>query len=101
MQLVGDSGTASELRGLVRSPYTAIYKTGTIEEREGGPRSEWLMFVIGRLDHDRFLPGTTVAGFLYLQESKDPNGPMKKFEFARPIITQVVQYLRSIPSPFQ
>ncbi|MBI4547255.1 MAG: hypothetical protein HY707_04690 [Ignavibacteriae bacterium] len=101
MRLVGVRGTADSLRNLVQSPFVAIYKTGTIEERERGPESEWLLFVVGRLQNDSFVPGETVAGFFYMQESKDRYGPMKKFELARPIITRVVDYLKRVSTVSQ
>jgi hypothetical protein len=95
-----DGATAAVLQNLVRLPpqYLAIYKTGTILEGASGRESEALMFVIGRWGPTGFVRGQTLSGFLYMESSKDsdpkqPDGKMKKFNFASPILNELVKYL--------
>lgn len=95
-----DGATAASLQRLVKLPphYRAIYKTGTILEGAGGRESEALMFVIGRWGAGGFVRGDTLSGFLYMESSKEPNrnhpdGKMKKFNFASPILNELVRYL--------
>ncbi len=115
---VGSSGTAQDLHAQIPEEcssikqsdcYLAIYKTGTIEEGDVSAReSEALLFVLGLWRAGRFVPGHTVAGFIYMQDSKNKKFPqgcprgldckMKKFEFARPIVSDVANYLRGLPS---
>jgi hypothetical protein len=75
-----------------------IYKTGTIVEGNEGRESEALMFVIGRWENGNFVRNETVAGFIYMEKSKnkDPNGPdgnMKKFELAAMLLNETVRHL--------
>lgn len=103
MTLAGETGgTASALSGIVpaSSQYRVMYKTGTIDEGTKGRHSETLLFVIGRWDTSRgqFVPGYTLAGFIYMRESREgDNTPMKKFNFASPIIRELFNYLQSLP----
>ena len=92
----GVTGTASQLRGLASPPYKAIYKTGTIEERVGGRRSETLLLVVGLWDENAgsFVPGRTLSCFLYMQEAKAPHGDMTKFELARPVVEILLAFLQ-------
>jgi hypothetical protein len=106
MELVGQRGTADAfMTNSARVPiplgYRAIYKTGTIVEGNEGRESEALMFVIGRWENNGFVRGETLAGFLYMEKSKDrdPNaadGRMKKFEFGAPLLNKVVEYVESV-----
>lgn len=53
--------------------YKIIFKTGTIEEREGRDReSELLAFIFGKWNERerQFEPGRTIVGFFYMQDSK-------------------------------
>jgi hypothetical protein len=101
MSLVGEAGgTASALSGIIpgSSQYRVMYKTGTIDEGTKGRHSEVLLFVLGRWDSGRslFLPNHTITGFLYMRESREgDNTPMKKFDFARPIIGELFNYLEA------
>lgn len=94
MKRVGEIGTARWLRVRVDSPYRAIYKTGTMQESRIDIESEILLFVLGKWENNNFVPGQTIAGFLYMQECKAFEGPSKKFDFARPIITELLKYLQ-------
>ena len=51
-------------------------------------------FVIGQWKGDRFVKGSTLAGFIYMEESKERKAPQKKFQLARPIIMAVAEYLK-------
>lgn len=105
LERVGTEGTAAELRSLagVQAGYKAIYKTGTILEGkdEENRESETLLFVVGRWENNGFVPGRTIAGYLYMEKSKHKKQPnskstdtnMKKFDFAAPFIRAVVRYL--------
>ncbi len=95
---VGLSGTASELRGIISPPYRVLYKTGTVQERINGRDSETLAFVIGKWEKDHFLPHKTLAGFLYMQEAKSDHDPMKKFDFAKPLLAILLKYLNTVSS---
>lgn len=108
MELVGQTGTARYLAFTrapfrVTAPYRALFKTGTIVEGNEGRESEALMFVIGRWDNGGFVRGETISGFLYMEKSKVKNPPgqqvadgdMKKFAFAAPLLSRLVDYLRS------
>lgn len=106
MRLVGEQGTADDMRSLVRqSPlYRVIYKTGTIVEGNEGRESETLMFVVGRWENGGFVAGETLAGYLYMEKSKVknppgggvvPDGNMKKFTFAAPIINRLISHLQA------
>lgn len=105
LERVGQEGTARSLttRGtLVRIPpgYRAIYKTGTIVEGDEGRESEALMFVIGRWENQSFVRNETIAGFVYMEKSKEKrpdkhDGNMKKFEFSAPLLNAVVRYLEA------
>jgi hypothetical protein len=100
MKEVGEEGTANVLKGIVSSPYRIVYKTGTMEEKFEKVESEMLFFTIGRWDEKRggFVPGETLSCYLYMQDSKSMDDPiMKKFGFAKPIITRLLTYLQSIP----
>ncbi len=92
LKQVGLVGTAASLRTMKLQGYTAIYKTGTIEERDEKIDSETLMFVIGRFVDGQFLPGETVAGYLYMQDSNV--GGFRKFSFAQRILPLVVRHLQ-------
>jgi hypothetical protein len=93
MRQAGEVGTASRLRGVITAPYVALYKTGTVEEVDNGRESETLLFIIGQSNNGQFLPGKTLACFFYMQESKGRNEPMKKFDFAKPILRALQSYL--------
>lgn len=103
MQEVGEEGTAEALQASVRIPpqYKAIYKTGTLLEGNDDRESEALMFVVGRwADGTGFVRGETLAGFLYMERSKVkdrslPDGNMKKFRFAAPILNRLIEHLVS------
>ena len=71
-----------------------VCKTGTVEETEDGFESETLLFIIGQWQNDHFVPGQTLACFLYMQDSKVLTGKMKKFDFAKPIIETLIKYLK-------
>lgn len=101
---VGREGTAKELRDLVERAesqgYRILLKTGTLEELapRAGQRyeSELLMFVIGRWRNDDFTPGETLAGVLYLEDSK----PVEVREWtragvARSLIETLLRYLEA------
>lgn len=72
---MGIGGTAAELARLVPIPagYRAIYKTGTILEgiEDENRESETLLFVAGNGKGSGFVPGRTIAGYLYMEKSKD------------------------------
>jgi len=92
---VGKIGTAKVLSDLVEPPLKVIYKTGTIIKTENsGLESETLSFVIGQWKEDHFVEGRTLAGFLYMEESKERKAPQKKFQLAKPIIVAVAEYLK-------
>jgi len=104
MEQVGRIGTAKVLTTTAASRvnlpanYRMIYKTGTIVEGNEGRESEALMFVIGRWENGNFVQNETVAGFLYMEKSKNkeqngPDGNMKKFELASMLLNETVQYL--------
>jgi hypothetical protein len=95
LEEVGKSGTAKILDGLVEPPLKVIYKTGTIIKYQNkGLESETLLFVIGEWRDGQFVKGKTLAGFLYMEESKERKSPQKKFQLARPIIKALVEYLK-------
>lgn len=99
MELVGEIGTAKELRKTVKIPpqYRVIYKTGTILEGNEGRESETLMFIIGRWENSGFVKGETVAGFLYMEKSKARDErEMKKFDFADQILNRLIAYLELV-----
>jgi hypothetical protein len=91
--------------------YLAVYKTGTIDEGDvESKESEALLFILGLWRAGKFVPGQTVAGFVYMQDSKNKKSPgqgcpkgldcgFKKFEFAGPIVSDVATYLRELSSP--
>jgi hypothetical protein len=94
MELVGKIGTADILKDLVEPPLKVLYKTGTIIKTEkNGRESETLLFVIGQWNDNSFVKGKTLAGFLYMEESKERKEPQKKFQLARPIIKALANYL--------
>ncbi len=95
LEKVGISGTAEKLKTLVSSPYKIICKTGTLNEKSNNRESEMLLFVIGRWDKDKFVKGKTLACYLYMQDSKDKNENMKKFDFAKPIIKEILNYIKN------
>jgi hypothetical protein len=102
MEFVGEEGTGQSLSGRIDLPpqYKAIYKTGTILEGNGNRESEALMFVIGRWENDGFVKSESLAGFLYMERSKNKNrqaadGDMKKFELAAPLLNAIVKHLRN------
>jgi cell division protein FtsI/penicillin-binding protein 2 len=96
LEKVGEIGEARVLKNLVASPYRLILKTGTVQEGENRPESEMLFFTIGKWDENirGFVPGLTLSCFLYMQDSKTKNGEMKKFELAKPIIVDILRYLK-------
>jgi hypothetical protein len=110
MQAAYRSGTASDLRNanascghpfVLPDGYTGLFKTGTLEDRSdengGGEESEALLFVIGRFDHGAFVQGRTVAGFIFMEDSKRTRSKgMKKFCFASRVLPVVLSYLRRV-----
>lgn len=98
MSRVAEVGTARALKDLVRPPYRLICKTGTIEEKENGRESEFLLFVIGKFENGAFVPGQTVSGFFYMEDSKADDGGGEKMKFGRLIIEKVLSYLKQ-PTP--
>ncbi|HEY6351972.1 MAG TPA: hypothetical protein VI636_21465 [Candidatus Angelobacter sp.] len=85
--------------------YMVLYKTGTLDEdKVDKEESEALLFVVGLWRQGAFVPGSTLAGFLYMQDSKiknvhggcpaGMNCDFNKFQFAQPIIAHVAAYLR-------
>jgi hypothetical protein len=97
MKQAAEVGTASRLRGSAPAPYVLLCKTGTINERENGRESETLLFVIGQWGKNGFVSGKTLACFFYMQDSKEINGQMRKFDFALPIIDELIRYLKKAP----
>jgi hypothetical protein len=98
LERTGQVGTARFI-GITAPPnFKILYKTGTIDEGNKGRESENLLFVVGQWDAalNRFVPGKTLACFLYMKESKrdSRNDDMKKFAFARPIIKRLLEYLQ-------
>jgi hypothetical protein len=92
----GRVGTAKSLRGALGSHdnLVAMYKTGTINEAKADRDSETLMFVVGMQRDGQFVPGATIAGYLYMQDaSSKKRGDMRKFEFSRPVIQEVARYI--------
>jgi hypothetical protein len=92
------------LTGVVSRPYYAVYKTGTIgQETDFRGRiirydDETLLFVVGKRRADgSFVPGQTVAGYLYMEQGNDDRyGTMRKFQFARDfVLPAIVEYLRA------
>lgn len=81
--------------------YMGLFKTGTLQEGKdlnGNEReSECLLFVIGRTEGGSFVPGMTLAGFIYMQDSKikENRGDMRKFGFAPGALNIIVRYLES------
>lgn len=94
MMRVAEAGTAARLKGLVPQPYRLMCKTGTIEERENGRESEFLIFVIGKFENGEFVPGQTVSGFFYMEDSKTDKGAGEKLNFGKLIIEKVVAHLK-------
>lgn len=53
-----------------------------------------MLFVVGRWDKGRFVPGQTVTGFLFMNESKlKEYGTMLKFELARRVLPEVIEFV--------
>lgn len=103
MEQVGTRGTAAAMNGWVErklpgGQWHAIFKTGTVEPSERKPQSETLMFVIGKMDSaGTFVPGRTIAGYLYLEQAKnDKTDPFKKFDFAKTVLPAVTEYLKKL-----
>jgi hypothetical protein len=107
MEQVARVGTAKALttnaasRVHLPANYRMIYKTGTIVEGNEGRESEALMFVIGRWENGSFVRNETLAGFLYMEKSKNkdqnaPDGNMKKFGLAAILLNETVQHLTRI-----
>jgi hypothetical protein len=114
MQEAYVKGTAAELRhpGVKNSlprgwkpfeldhEYGGLFKTGTLQEgvdSDGSDReSEALLFVVGRMQNGKFVRGATLAGFIYMQDSKRKvHGGMKKFGFAPGILNLILAQLRT------
>jgi hypothetical protein len=106
MEMVRQVGTADVFANTnpplrIPAEYKALFKTGTIVEGNEGRESEALMFVIGRWVNGAFIPGETLAGFLYMERSKVKNpvgkrvadGDMKKFAFAAPLLNYIIDYM--------
>jgi hypothetical protein len=109
---VGIKGTAKDMRSVYipnkcaslasSDCYLALYKTGTLDERAPGRESESLLFVVGLWRRGAFVPENTLAGFIYMEDSKKKKTPkcadceFNKFKFAGPIIRDVVLYLQAI-----
>jgi cell division protein FtsI/penicillin-binding protein 2/cell division protein FtsW (lipid II flippase) len=103
LRRVSEEGTAEAMKGFVKEPYTVIYKTGTLSTM--GPReSEYILFVLGRRENGQFVPSNTVAGFVWMEESKQttgdgPDAQKKKFDFAKLLLPPVIQYLDGRSKP--
>lgn len=103
LEHTGKAGTARFI-GIAAPPgFKILYKTGTIDEGNKGRESENLLFVIGQWDSslNQFVPGRTLACFLYMKGSKMKNrgDEMKKFAFAKPIVGRLLEYLRQPVPP--
>ena len=72
-----------------------MVKTGTIEERENGRESEFLLFVVGEWDRDHFIEGRTLSCFFYMQDSKvfGIEATAQKMELARRLLPKLIDYL--------
>jgi S1-C subfamily serine protease len=86
-------GTATRLANVVPDRYTVMAKTGTIDEGDEGRESETFAAVVGPRVRDEFEFGRTIALYLYMEQSKTPNEPMKKFTLAEPVLRTVATYM--------
>jgi cell division protein FtsW (lipid II flippase) len=102
LRKVSEDGTAEALKGFVQPPYTVIYKTGTVNTsppNASKPReSEYILMVIGERKDQSFIPGRTLAAYLWLEDSKvaegdSPDNRMRKFDFAKQVIPALIDYL--------
>jgi hypothetical protein len=112
---VGTLGTAKDLHTTIVNEcksvrdsdcYLAIYKTGTIDEDIDSKESEALLFVLGLWRSGKFVYGHTLAGFIYMQDSKNKKLPsgcpkgldcaFRKFELAGPIVSDVASYVHEM-----
>jgi cell division protein FtsW (lipid II flippase) len=103
---VGLVGTASDLKPWIleqqANGYRILIKTGTMEELPppaGSTRkrfeSELLLFVVGRSKDGVFVPGETLAGMLYLEDSKLFETKIwNRISVAQPILEILVKYLQ-------
>lgn len=87
------AGTAYGLGSAVQPGYTAIFKTGTLEQAKGRDETETLMFVVGKMRNGSFIPGATVAGFLHLESAHKAKAPWRRVPFARPLVNEICRYL--------
>jgi hypothetical protein len=98
LEQTGTIGTARQIGVMAPPGFRLLYKTGTIDEGAKGRESENLLIIVGRWDETRrqFVPGATLACFLYMQESKraSGDGEMKKLILARPIVRLLLEYLQ-------
>lgn len=100
MMKTGTEGTARVIRaklGDLPEGYRVLFKTGTLPEvvtvGKNDPRSELLMFTVGKWENEAFLPGKTVSGYLYMQNSRMPDEPYKRNILAPILLRTIVDYL--------
>ena len=94
-------GTAHSYTSGKLGRYIGLFKSGTINEDDDprGRNSETLLFVIGELKGSletkaEFVPGRTVAGYLYMQKCNVNNvSDLRKAQLFPRLLKDVVRYL--------
>ena len=87
------TGTAVKLSAIVSPAYRVLAKTGTIDEGARGRESEMLAAVIGPQTDGEFVPGRTIALYMYMEQSKAKTGEMNKFVLGREVLKTVSAHL--------
>ncbi len=92
-------GTARSLRHMITSRgYYGIFKSGTVDSTNvaGDWQDETLLFVIGKFRDNKFVPGESIVGYLWLDRSRraKTEDEYLKYRFARQYALPVVlEYL--------
>ena len=98
LQAVGENprGTAYKYLHGKTGRYVGLFKTGTVNEDKVRLNSETLLFVVGEFRDGAFVPGRTVAGYLYMQKStsrNDDDNAVRRATLFPGLLKEVTEFL--------